>query len=141
MDELAPYAVGICGLLAGIGALLKGRGAQSQAHAAAVSELIVQIGAVRRDLERETQARVGLQKQVDTLETQLGEAVSRGAHLEGQVHVLTLEAQNERAARVRAEARAEAAEARAEALAAEMRELRTAVSGGHTTITLPPPRG
>lgn len=134
MTELAPYAVGICGLLAGLGALLKGRGRMSEASAAAVSELIVQIGAVRRDLERETVARAALQGQVDTLERQLGEATSRGAHLEGQLHVHQLELRAERAARLRAETRAEA-------LAAELRELREAISGGHTTITLPPPRG
>jgi metal-dependent amidase/aminoacylase/carboxypeptidase family protein len=134
MDELAPYAVGIAGLLAGVGALLRGRAKRDEASAAAVSELIVQIGAVRRDLQRETLARVALQGQVDTLETQLGEAVSRSAHLEGQVHVLTLEARSEREARIRSEAR-EAA------LATELHELRAAITGGHTTVTLPPPRG
>lgn len=108
--------------------------AQDEASAKAVVALLAQLTDLRRDLDRESASRERLQRQVDSLEEQLGAATSRCAHLEGQIHVLTMEAGAERA-------RATQAEARAEALAVELREVRLAISGGHQTITLPPPRG
>lgn len=100
--------------------------AQDTASAAAVNELIVQIGAVRRDLERETVARVRLQEHVDRLESALAEAQSRASHLEGQVHILTLEKQQ--------------AEGWARSLAAELAELRLQIQGSHTVPSSVPKR-
>jgi chromosome segregation ATPase len=104
------------------------------ASAKAVVELVAQLSDLRKGLEREKAARERLQVQTDALEERLSEALSRAAHLEGQVHVLTQQATMERTERLRAESRAEA-------LAAELRDLRLAIAGGHSTITLPPPRG
>ena len=104
------------------------------AAAKAVVELVARQSDLRRDLEREQAARERLQAQVDHLEQLLSEAVSRASHLEGQIHVLTQQAAMERTERLRAESRAEA-------LAAELRDLRLAIAGGHSSITLPPPRG
>lgn len=112
----------------------EGSAARDEAAAKAVVELVAQLSDLRRDLDREQAARERLQRQVDQLEEQLGTATSRCAHLEGMVTVLTREAGEERA-------RAQQAEARAEALAVELRELRIAITGGHTTVTLPPARG
>lgn len=129
MDD-STLLVGGLGILGTLAAAWKrrseGAAAQDSAGAAAIAELIVQIGAVRRDLERETAARIQLQEHVDRLENALVEAETRAAHLSGQVHILTLEkAQAEQWAR---------------ALAEELAELRRQIQGSHTVPSSVPKR-
>lgn len=114
MDDPTLIVAGL-GILGTLAAAYRRR---SDAGAAAIDELVIQIGAVRRDLERETAARMELQKCVDRLEVALAEAQSRAAHLEGQIHILTVEKQQ--------------AEKWAAALAQELAELRRQIQGGHT---------
>lgn len=108
--------------------------ASESAAAKAVTELVVQMGEMRRGLERAAARTAKLEARVVELESQLAEASSRASHLEGQVHVLTLEAQHERSARL-------SAEKWATSLAGELAELRRALTAGHTRLTLPPPWG
>ena len=101
--------------------------AQDEASAKAVVTVLAMVTDLRRDLERETAARTRLQEHVDRLEVALAESQSRAAHLEGQIHVLTLEKQQ--------------AQKWATSLATELAELRRALESGHTKLTLPPPAG
>lgn len=107
--------------------------AQDEAGAKPVQAVLVMVTDLRGDLERETARTDELQKQWDTLEGQLAAADSHRRQLEGQIRVLTVEAQQESRVRI-------AAEGRAKALADELSEIRRAVTGGQSKITLPPPR-
>lgn len=128
----------LTGLVWALARAIKRRGEASsaldEANAKAVVELVAQLGDLRKDLERETAARMRLEQRVENLQGQLDETESRARHYESQVAILSKQLD------AKAEALA-AAEKRGESLMGYLRELYSALNSGSTKLTLPPPPG
>ena len=88
------------------------------ASAGAVMGLLDQLHLLRKDLDRETAARVALQGRVDQLDDELAEAKSRAQHLESQMGIMAVERDQ--------------AVQWAKHLAEELAELRRQIQGSHT---------
>jgi seryl-tRNA synthetase len=143
MDEVLQWLAGptmgaaLAGLVVAVATFVRRRGeasasaleaeaAQDKAGADAVLELLSQMRSMRRDLERVT-ARVA------ELERDLGDATAQRLHWENEARIARAERDHAIAARV-------AADARAEASTAELKRALLQIHGGFTHTSDMPPK-
>lgn len=147
MDALGPLLQAIGGpamgaalvlLVKALASAIKRRGesgaAAEEANAKAVVQLVVQLGDLRRDLEREVAARLKLEAEVVSMREQLEQAESSRQHYESQVHILTQEL---------AQLRSQHEETKGErdTLRSEVDRLYRDIVSGFHGLSIKPPKG